>query len=56
MFVKNQNIVVIFELNTYKLAKNNIINDNIANFVDICKILMRILFIMHIIQHSFIYN
>ena len=28
MFVKNQNIVVIFELNTYKLAKNNIINDN----------------------------
>ena len=52
MFVKNQNIVVIFELNTYKLAKNNIINDN----VDICKILMRILFIMHIVQHGFIYN
>ena len=53
MFVKNQNIVVIFELNTYKLVKNNIINDK---NVDICKILMRILFIMHIVQHGFIYN
>ena len=33
MFVKNQNIVVIFELNTYKLAKNYTINDNMATSI-----------------------
>ena len=53
MFVTDHNIVVIFELNAYKSAKNTTINDK---YVDICKILRKISFIMHIMQHSFIYN